>query len=300
MTNREFVVGRLGRGHAASSTSPDQMLQLIPAVRVGNRRTERSFKRIGILAHSAEGAALSLLTACHEGEARLGPYRHPDIVLDIENMGVSMDDWERLELSPIAARLMASCERLKAAGVDFWLCPDNTAHVALESMVAPLPLPGLHIAEVVAQSAAARGFRKAGVTGTRWTMEGPVYAAAFARHGMETVVPPPQDREIVQAMIFDELVCGVIRPSSRDTLAGVVSRLAQQGCDSVVLGCTELPLLIDDSASPLPTLDSTRLQARAAVEVALGGRPMPAWRGGQYSSASGLARYSTHRLGGCP
>lgn len=239
-------------------------------------------KRIGILAHSAEGAALSFLTVCHEGQERLGPHRHPDIVLDIENMGASMDDWERLDLAPVAGRFAAACDRLRAAEVDFWVCPDNTAHIALEAISTPLPLPGLHIADVVAETAAARGFRKVGVTGTRWTMEGPVYAATLARYGIETLAPPPEDRELVQAMIFDELVRGVIRASSRDALAAVVGRLAEQGCDGVVLGCTELPLLLDDSASPLPTLDSTRLQARAAVDVVLGARPMPTWCGGRF------------------
>ncbi|MBV9541876.1 MAG: aspartate/glutamate racemase family protein, partial [Alphaproteobacteria bacterium] len=120
-------------------------------------------KRIGILAHSAEGAALCFLEAVHEGERRLGAHFHPDIVMDIEAMGASMDDWEKRQFAPIAARFAKSAERLKAAGADFWLCPDNTAHLAFEAMTAPLPLPGLHIAEVVAEQAKVRGFRKIGI-----------------------------------------------------------------------------------------------------------------------------------------
>ncbi|MBV9905427.1 MAG: aspartate/glutamate racemase family protein, partial [Alphaproteobacteria bacterium] len=163
-------------------------------------------KRIGILAHSAEGAALCFLEAVHEGERRLGAHFHPDIVMDIEAMGASMDDWAKLDFPPIAARFQAAAERLKKAGADFWICPDNTAHMAFESMTAPLPLPGLHIAEIVAEEAARRGFKRIGITGTLWTMEGPVYPGAFGRQGLTCMAPPKLERELVQAIIFDELV----------------------------------------------------------------------------------------------
>ena len=237
-------------------------------------------KRIGILAHSAEGAALCFLEACHEGERRLGAHFHPDIVLDIEAMGPSLDDWERQNFHPVVARLAASAERLRRAGADFFVCPDNTAHRAFEAMRDRLPLPGLHIAEVVAEETVRRGFRRIGITGTRWTMEGPVYPKAFGRRNIAFIVPAEVDRERLQSIIFDELVRGEVKETSRQEFASIVKRLAQQGADAVVLGCTELPMLLDDSTSPLPTLDSTRLLARAAVSVALGDAPLPAWRGG--------------------
>lgn len=237
-------------------------------------------KRIGILAHSAEGAALCFLEAVHEGEGRLGAHNHPDIVLDIAAMGPSLDDWEKRNYAPIAECFYRSATRLESAGADFWICPDNTAHIAFEAMREPLPLPGLHIAEIVADEARSRGFRKIGITGTRWTMEGPVYPGAFARRGLAFAVSPEPDKAAIQAMIFDELVRGVVTDVSRRRLAQAVAGLKEQGCDAVVLGCTELPLLLDDTTSPLPVLDSTRLLARAAVDVALGSRPLPAWRGG--------------------
>jgi aspartate racemase len=236
--------------------------------------------RIGILAHSGEGAALCFLECIHEGERRLGPHVHPDIVMDIEAMGASMADWESLDLPPINARFAKSAARLKDAGAAFWICPDNTAHIAFEAITEPLSLPGLHIAEIVAEQAAARGFKKIGITGTRWTMEGPVYPGAFARHGLAFATPPEDDRAAIQAMIFDELVRGIITDTARRRLAQAIERLKSQGCDAVVLGCTELPMLLNDENSPLPTLDSTRLLARAAVDVALGSRPLPTWRGG--------------------
>ncbi len=237
-------------------------------------------KRIGILAHSAEGAALCFLEVCHEGERRLGAHHHPDVVMDIEQMGASIADWERNDVSPIAERFRRAAGRLAAAGAAFWICPDNTAHMAFEAMGEPLPLPGLHIAEIVADEALRRGFRKIAITGTRWTMEGRVYPSAFARRKLAFAVPPPAERDAIQAIIMDELVRGTVSHASRKRLAAVVADLARLGCDSVVLGCTELPLLLDNVTSPLPPLDSTRLLARAAVDVALGTRALPAWRGG--------------------
>ena len=237
-------------------------------------------KRIGILAHSAEGAALCFLEAVHEGERRLGAHAHPDIVMDIEAMGASMDDWERGDHAPIAERFRRAAVRLAVAGAEFFICPDNTAHMALEAATRKLPLPGLHVAEVVAEEAARRGFAKIGITGTLWTMEGPVYPLAFARRGLGHATPKRDAREDVQRIIFDELVRGQVLENSRRRLAAIVEGLKRQGCDAVVLGCTELPMLLGDTTSPLPVLDSTRLLARAAVDVALGARPLPAWRGG--------------------
>jgi aspartate racemase len=237
-------------------------------------------KRIGILAHSGEGAALCFITAVHEGERRLGAHNHPPIAMDIVAMGDSMDDWAQLNFPPVRKRFAEAVERLKAAGADFWLCPDNTAHLALETEGAPFALPGLHIQTVVAEEAARRKFRCVGVTGTLWTMEGPIYPREFERRGMGSAVPPPEDRADVQAIIFDELVRGQVLDTSRERFAAVVGRLKDRGCDSVVLGCTELPMLLNDETSPVPTLDSTRLLAKAAVAVALGDAELPVWRGG--------------------
>jgi aspartate racemase len=240
-------------------------------------------KRIGILAHSGEGAALCFLAAVHEGEREQGAHFHPDIVMDIEAMGTSMDDWEKLDLAPIRARFAAAAKRLAAAGADFFICPDNTAHLALESAGEALALPGLHIADVVASEARQRGFSNIAITGTRWTMEGPIYPREFKRRGLDSRAPERDERELIQAIIFDELVRGDIRPASRERFAAIVGRLKRLGCDAALLGCTELPMLLDDKTSPLPTLDSTRLLAHAAVAVALGKKPLPTWHGGPLS-----------------
>lgn len=240
-------------------------------------------KHLGILAHSTEGAALCFLAFCQEGFRELGPHEHPDVTLDCITMARSMPAWEVGDHAAVRAILARSAERLFRAGADFFACPDNTAHLALEHPGPDLPLPGLHIAEVVADRAASEGRRRVGILGTRYTMEGPVYPRALAARGIAAEVPDEGDRALVNRVIFDELVNGVLTEGSRAAYVRVIERLAARGCDAVALVCTEIPLLITPEASPLPTLDSTRLLARAAFEVAVGRRAMPAWRGGALS-----------------
>lgn len=242
-------------------------------------------KHLGILAHSAEGARLCFLAACHEGEAQLGAHRHPDITLSIIPMAASMDHWERMVLAAVREILSTTAGRLAAAGADFFVCPDNTAHLALELEGPGLPLPGLHIAEIAAATAAERGHRRIGLLGTRWTMDGTTYADAFARHDLEYRVPPPGDRQAMNAIIFDELVRGEFKDSSRTRVVAMIDALKAEGCDAVALSCTEIPLLISDEVSPLPIIDSTRLLAKQGVAVALGHLPFPTWRGGPFAAA---------------
>jgi aspartate racemase len=240
-------------------------------------------KHIGILAHSFEGAALCFRTACLEGVQRLGPHMHPEITMTCSPMAPLLDAWERGDHVALRGFFMTEAGKLSAAGANFFVCPDNTAHIALESAGEPFPLPGFHIAEVVADEAQRLGHRKVGILGTKYTMAGPVYPGALSRRGIKFAVPTETDRAVVNAIIFDELCLGTIRDQSRDAFVSVIGRLAADGCDAVALVCTEIPLLISDEVSPLPILDSTRLLARAAVDAAMGDRAMPDWRGGPLS-----------------
>jgi aspartate racemase len=237
-------------------------------------------KHIGILAHSFEGATLCFHTACMEGVARLGPHMHPEITLTCSPMALVLDAWERGDNAELRGFFMKDAEKLGAAGADFFVLPDNTAHIAMESAGEPFPIPGLHIGEVVAEEAARNGYRKVGILGTKYTMNGPVYPGALGRRGIGWAVPSPEDQKVVNDVIFDELCLGEFKDSSRQAYVRIIDALKQEGCDSVALVCTEIPLLVTPEASPLPTLDSTRLLAKAAVEVAIGERPMPDWRGG--------------------
>lgn len=248
--------------------------------RLGIEKGTHDVKHLGILAHSVEGASLCLRTFCMDGFRHLGPHLHPDVSLDCIAMGHSMPAWDAGDLQPIASLLATSAGRLRSAGADFFVCPDNTAHIALEAAAEPLALPGLHIAEIVAERAARDGRRTVGILGTRYTMDADLYPDAFRRAGIESMVPPPDERALVNDVIFSELVEGVFTDESRRAYVDVIAGLKRHGCDAVALVCTEIPLLIDDESSPLPTLDSTRLLAHAAFEVAVGKRPMPTWRGG--------------------
>lgn len=239
--------------------------------------------RAGILAHSAEGAALCFLTYCREGFRAVGPHQHPDVTLDCVAMGRSMAAWDQGDYASIRTILSQSVTRLADAAADFFVCPDNTAHIALEEPGDDLALPGLHIADVVADRAAHDGRRLVGVLGTRWTMDGPIYRRALADRGVGHLVPSPSDRELIDRIIFDELVNGVFTDAARSEYVRVIAGLQEQGCDAVALVCTEIPLLVSPDVAPLPVLDSTRLLARAAFEVAVGQRPTPTWRGGRVS-----------------
>ncbi|KZB80165.1 aspartate/glutamate racemase family protein [Amycolatopsis regifaucium] len=238
-------------------------------------------KHFGILAHSVEGAALCLRTFANEGARELGAHQHPDVTLDCIAMGHSMPAWDADDYPPIRATLATSVRRLAAAGADFFACPDNTAHLAIEAPGDDLELPGLHIAEVVAEQATHDGRRRVGVLATKYTMDSTLYHRALGAHGIHAEVPPEADRDRLNTIIFDELVNGVFTDSAREEYLRVIEGLRDRGCDAVALVCTEIPLLVTPDVSPLPTLDSTRLLARAAFEVSVGKRALPTWRGGE-------------------
>jgi len=233
-------------------------------------------QHIGIAACSAEGAALCYRTICVEGAALFGPHAHPEVSMHTPSLADYMahiyrDDWPR-----VAELMLASADKLKKAGADFLICPDNTIHQALPYVLPRSPLPWLHIAEVVAAEAAARGFRRIGVTGTRWLVDSEVYPEKLAMQGLEYVRPTVAERDDCNRIIMDELVRSTFRPESIAYFQGVIGRLKDHGCDAVVLGCTEIPLIINDANSPLPTLDSTRLLARAALKRAVSEKAMAA------------------------
>jgi aspartate racemase len=226
-------------------------------------------QHIGIVAGSAEGAALCYRTICVEGAQFLGEQEHPPVSLHGQSLAEYMRCIYRNEWDGVGELLLASAAKLAAVGADFVICPDNTFHRALPSIEPRSPVPWLHIADVVAAEAGARGFRRVGLTGTRWLVESEIYPERLLPHGVECVRPSAAEREEITRIIMNELVCSVFRPESLAFFQQVIQRLQREGCDAVVLGCTEIPLIVDDSNSPLPTLDSTRLLARAALRRAV-------------------------------
>ena len=226
-------------------------------------------KHIGIVACSAEGAALCYRTICLEAAARMGKHAHPEITLNNISMARQMDDLRSGGWEAVADLLLESVGKVEAAGADFAICPDNTVHQAFEHLLPRSPIPWLHIAEVVLDEASDRGYERIGVMGTRYLMEGPVYRDAAASRRVEVTVPQSDDRERIDRIIFDELVNAVFTDESREFFNDVMRRLSGMDCDAAVLGCTEIPLIVRPDEAPLPTLDSTRLLARAALRRAL-------------------------------
>jgi aspartate racemase len=226
-------------------------------------------RHIGIVACSAEGAALCYRTICAEGAPRLGPHAHPQVTLHSQSLADYIACLERGDWDGVGALMLASANKLAAIGADFLVCPDNTIHQALPGIQARSPLPWLHIAEVVAEQAAARGFRRLGVLGTRWLVDSEVYPEKLAARGLAFLRPSAGERDEIDRIIMDELVYGVFTPEAVVVHQRVMARMRAAGCDAVVLGCTEIPLIMSDANSPLPTLDSTRLLARAALDRAV-------------------------------
>jgi aspartate racemase len=226
---------------------------------------------IGIVACSAEGASLCYRTICVEGAQLLGAHNHPEISMHTYALAEYMNRIYRNDWQGVANLMLSSAEKLATAGADFLICPDNTIHQAFPYVESHSPLPWLHIAEVVGAEAVNRRFRRIAITGTRWLVESEVYPEKLAARGLEYLRPNQAERDEINRIIMDELVYGVFKPKSIQAFHRIIARMKEEGCDAVVLGCTEIPLVISDENSPLPTLDSTRLLARAALQRAIHG-----------------------------
>ncbi len=225
-------------------------------------------QHIGIVACSAEGAALCYRTICVEGAQLLGAHAHPEVSMHTHSLAEYMKliysgDWDG-----VGELMLSSANKLAKIGADFLICPDNTIHQALRFVQPRSPLPWLHIAEVVAAAAAERDYGRIGLTGTRWLVDSEVYPEQLVARGLEYVRPTIPERDRINRIIMDELVYGVFKSEAVAYFQDVIGRMKEGGCDAVVLGCTEIPLIMNDANSPLPTLDSTRLLARAALRRA--------------------------------
>jgi aspartate racemase len=228
-------------------------------------------QHIGIVACSAEGAALCYRTICVEGAALLGAHDHPEVSMHTHPLAAYMKRIYRGDWAAVGEIMLSSAEKLAKAGADFLICPDNTIHQALAHIERRSPRPWLHIAEVVAAEASRRGLRRVGLTGTRYLVESEVYPEKLAARGLGFLRPTSAERDEINRIIMDELVYGVFKPEAVAFLQRTMARMKDEGCDAVVLGCTEIPLIMNDGNSPLPTLDSTRLLARAALRRAVQG-----------------------------
>lgn len=226
-------------------------------------------KHIGIVACSAEGAALCYRTICAEAVALMGEHMHPEVSMHTHPLADYVPHIRSGNWTAVAELMLSSAVKLHTIGAQFAISPDNTIHEAFELVAAKSPIPCLHIAEVVGQEAQARGLGNLAILGTKYLMTGPVYPDALGRSGIDFQIPEEIDRERINTIIFGELVNAQFTEESRLYFNTVIQKLKDRGCDGVVLGCTEIPLLVDPDDCPLPTLDSTRLLARAALKESL-------------------------------
>jgi aspartate racemase len=227
-------------------------------------------KHIGIVACSAEGAALCYRTICIEAPQFLGEHNHPEITMHTHPLADYIARIEQGRWEQVGQLMLSSVHKVAQAGAELAICPDNTIHQAFAFVVGKSPIPWLHIADAVAHEARSHGFTRLGILGTRYLMEGPVYPETLKGYGLDARIPGLDDREQINRIIFRELVNGVFSESSRLYFNEVMDKLKNDGCEAAVLGCTEIPLLVRPDEAPLPTLDSTRLLARAALREALG------------------------------
>ena len=226
-------------------------------------------KHIGIVGCSAEGAALCYRTICGEAPPLMGEHMHPEVSMHTHPLAEYMvpiraGDWEN-----VAALMISSAQKVSQIGAEFAICPDNTIHEAFEFVKEKSPIPWLHIAEAVANKAIEDGFKQLAILGTKYLVTGPVYPITLQKFDIASQIPEENDRERIDEIIFKELVNGVFTEKSRRYFNEVIEKLKSRGCDAAVLGCTEIPLLVDPDDCPLPVLDSTRLLSRAALKEAL-------------------------------
>ena len=226
-------------------------------------------KHIGIVACSSEGAALCYKTICSEAPLQMGEHMHPEISMHTYPLGEYMVHIRTGSWKDVAKLMLISANKVFEIGAKFVVCPDNTIHQAFEFVTKKSPIPWLHIAEAVAEEAQENGFSKLAILGTKYLMVGPVYPKILDGFGISYEIPGENDRNQIDKIIFDELVNGIFTEESRLFFNKVIQKLKERGCDAAILGCTEIPLIVDPDDCPLPTLDSTRLLARAALRFAI-------------------------------
>ena len=226
-------------------------------------------KHIGIVSVSYEGTALCYRSICEEAAVVMGEYQHPQITMHSFPLADYKPFLSTLNWEGFAGLLLTSVEAVARAGADFAICPANTAHEAFEFMSQRSPIPWLHIVEVVGDVAVSQGCSKLGILGTRFLMEGKVYREVLQNRGIEAVTPEAGERDRINTFIFEELVKGTLKSSTREYFRDVAAKLASAGCDGVVMACTEIPLILRAEDVEVSLLDSTRLLAKAALEEAM-------------------------------
>jgi aspartate racemase len=217
---------------------------------------------IGIVAGTADGASLCYRSLCHE-TVRIGRPAQPEITMHTFPVEWYLDLIERDDWAGVAALMSRSAGKLVQAGAELIICPNNTLHRAFDRVVSAVPW--LHIAQPVTAEIRRMRLQRVGLLGTSAVMEGGIYHPQLTQAGIEVVLPQRHERTRLHHIIRTELIQGQYTSTSRSYVQEILETLAARGTEAVILGCTELPLLLADEQSALPLLDSTRLLAKAAL-----------------------------------
>jgi aspartate racemase len=201
---------------------------------------------------------------------RFGDYGYPEIIIYSVSFQPYMD-WPQQERWDLVAQgLSEAAQKLEAAGADFIVIATNTMHLVFDQVQASVSVPMLSLLDTVGEAILARGMKTVGLLGTKFTMEKTFYQDALSRRGISVLVPDADDREYVNAVIYDELVAGQIHDESRAGFVAIIKKLAERGAEGVILGCTEIPLLVSEADAGMPLFDTTVIHAEAALNYALG------------------------------
>jgi len=227
-------------------------------------------KTIGILGGmSPESTVEYYLPLTHAYIERFGDYAYPEIIIFSVSFQAYVD-WPRQGRWDLVAQgLSEAARKLEAAGAEFIVIATNTMHIVEQEIRQSISIPVLSLLDVVAQAIIDRGIKTVGLLGTEFTMEHGFYQSALAERGIEIIIPEDVDRKVVNDIIYDELIKGVIRDDSRNKYIAIIDRLAARGAQGIILGCTEIPLLIGAKDTPLPLFNTTALHVQAALDYAL-------------------------------
>jgi aspartate racemase len=227
-------------------------------------------KRIGILGGmSPESTVEYYRHITRSYTARFGDYGYPEILIYSVSFQPYVDWPEEERWDLVAQGLGEAARKLEAASADFIVIATNTMHLVLDEVRASVGIPVLSLLDAVAEAIQARGLTTVGLLGTRFTMEKTLYQDALARRGITVLVPGPEERAYVDRVIYEELVAGRIRNASRRGFVDIIQDLAERGAEGVILGCTEIPLLVGEQDAGLPLFDTTAIHAEAALQYAL-------------------------------
>ena len=229
-------------------------------------------KRIGILGGlTPESTVPYYMHIVHRYQELHGDHGYPEVVIYSVSFQRYEDWMEREDWDSIEAGLAEGLRALGAAGADFAVIATNTMHNLYDRLEKSSPIPLLSLVDATAEEVKRRGIRRVGLIGTRFAMNKPFYREGLKRHGIEVVVPDERDQAYIGRVIFEELSFGVLREESRRGSLEIIGRLHERGAEGVILGCTEIPLLVKQEHTRIPVFDTTTIHAEAALQHAIRG-----------------------------